>query len=399
MPLATSHSASPSARASALPIPSSAALAASQQLQQLLCAQIAASGGWLSFARFMELALYAPGLGYYSGGAIKLGKDGDFTTSPEISPLFGASLADFVSPLMAQSKPQLLEFGAGSGKLAHDLLTRLQARGLLPEKYFIVEVSGQLRAVQEEKLAAFPQVEWLEQLPTRFDGVVIGNEVLDAMPVQLLQKDEVGDNWQEMGVACAEDGVNFIWQKQPLRAQTQAQLAFQIPHAASLPAGYLTELHPHACAFMRSVSSMLASGAAIWLDYGFATHEYYLDQRRNGTLMCHYRHHAHAEPFYLPGLQDITAHVDFSSIAKVALENGLELLSYSHQAGFLLDAGIMQMLQELDPSDAKNYLPQTNAVSKLLAPHEMGELFKVLVVGQGVQLPANWGRFARQARL
>jgi SAM-dependent MidA family methyltransferase len=152
---------------------------------------------------------------------------------------------------------------------------------------------------------------------------------------------------------------------------------------------------------MRSVSSMLAggSGAAIWLDYGFAAHEYYLDQRRAGTLMCHYRHHAHAEPFYLPGLQDITAHVDFSSMAKIALESGLELLSYSHQAGFLLDAGMAQLLQELDPQDVKTYLPQTNAVNKLLAPHEMGELFKVLVLGRNVHLPASWGRFARQARL
>lgn len=387
-----------------LPLPSADALAASQQLQRLIRAQIDAFGGWLSFARFMELALYAPRLGYYSGGATKLGKDGDFTTAPEISPLFGQTLAEFSMPLMQQSKRQMLEFGAGSGKLAHDVLSRLRQQGFVLEKYFIVEVSGQLRAAQEAQLAGFSEVEWLEQLPEQFDGVIIGNEVLDAMPVQLVQKDQQGDAWQELGVVwqqISDDEGEFAWQVRPVSSQVQAQIATQIPDVESLPPGYTSELHPHACAFMHSVSSMLArgSGAAIWLDYGFAAHEYYLDQRRSGTLMCHYRHHAHGEPFYLPGLQDITAHVDFSAMAKIALASGLELLSYSHQAGFLLDAGIAKIMQELDPNDVKSYLPQTNAVGKLLAPHEMGELFKVLVVGKNVHLSANWGQFARQARL
>jgi len=387
-----------------LPLPSADALAASEQLKAVIRAQMTAYGGWLSFARFMELALFAPRLGYYSGGATKFGKDGDFTTAPEISPLFGQSVAQFAMPLMQQSKRQMLEFGAGSGKLAHDVLSRLHQQGFVLEKYFIVEVSGQLRAAQEERLAGFSEVEWLEQLPEQFDGVIIGNEVLDAMPVQLVQKDESGDNWSELGVvwqAMSENDGEFAWQTRPMSDQVQQQLTTQIPDAENLPPGYISELHSHASAFMRSVSSMLAggSGAAIWFDYGFAAHEYYLDQRRNGTLMCHYRHHAHAEPFFLPGLQDITAHVDFSAMAKMALASGLELLSYSHQAGFLLDAGITQLMQELDPNDVKHYLPQTNAVGKLLAPHEMGELFKTLVVGKNVHLPPDWGRFARQARL
>ncbi|MBI3228927.1 MAG: SAM-dependent methyltransferase, partial [Burkholderiales bacterium] len=191
----------------------------------------------------MELALYAPGLGYYSGGATKLGKDGDFTTAPEISPLFGASLAQFAIPLLAQSKPQMMEFCAGSGQLAHDILTELARCGVTLEKYFIVELSGQLRARQQQKLEAFPQVEWLDALPATFDGVIVGNEVLDAMPVQLVQKDADGQGWQEMGVICSTDAEGhsqFGWQTQPASAAIMAQLQAQIPQAESLAPGYLT---------------------------------------------------------------------------------------------------------------------------------------------------------------
>lgn len=386
-------------RTAQLPLPDAEAQAASVALQQMIAAQIQAHAGYLSFARFMELVLYAPGLGYYSGGSTKLGEGGDFTTAPEISPLFGASLAQLIATLMQQSQAQIMEFGAGSGRLAHDILARLQQQEIAVEKYFIVEISGQLRAQQEQVLAAFPQVEWLDQLPAEFHGVVIGNEVLDAMPVHLVQKNDSDNTWQEVGVGL--DANQFAWCKRPLSSALAQQLQMQIPAPESLPAGYLTELHPHACAFMRSVSTMLAAGqgAAIWLDYGFAAHEYYLDQRRNGTLMCHYRHHAHAEPFYLPGLQDITAHVEFSSMAQTALQAGLELLSYSNQAGFLLAAGLPRLLQEMDAQDAGNYLPQVNAVGKLLAVHEMGELFKVLVLGRGVSLPPDWLALARQARI
>ena len=386
-----------------LPLPSTDAQDASHALQAMIIAQIAAQGGWLSFARFMELALYAPGLGYYSGGASKLGKSGDFTTAPEISPLFGKTLAHFCFPLLQQSRSQIMEFGAGTGKLAHDILQELHAQGVALEKYYIVEVSGQLRAQQEQTLAAFTEVEWLEQLPNSFEGVMIGNEVLDAMPVQLVQKDAQGAGWREMGVSFNKIGesAELVWQTQPCSPQLLQQLQEQIPHADSLPPGYVTELHAQAASFMRSVSSMLAAGrgAAIWFDYGFAAHEYYLDQRRAGTLMCHYRHHAHAEPFYWPGLQDITAHVDFSLMARAALASGLDLLSYSNQAGFLLEAGLARLLEQLDVQDVVNYLPQVNAAGKLLAAHEMGELFKVLVVGKAVHLADGWGRIARQARL
>lgn len=381
-----------------LPAPAADALAASQALQQLIFDEIRAHGGWISFARYMELALYAPDLGYYSGGATKLGKDGDFTTAPEITPLFGATLARLAGELFAQTAPQVMEFGAGSGRLAYDFLTECQASGIALERYFIVELSGELRARQEALLQDFPQVQWLQQMPVAFSGVVFGNEVLDAMPVQLLRKGEQG--WQECGVVLAERaGVpGFACAERPCAPALLAQ----IPHAAELPVGYLTEVHAVASGFMRSLAAMLASGSggvALLIDYGFPAAEYYLAQRDQGTLMCHYRHHAHPDPFYLPGLQDITAHVDFTAMARAALDGGLDLLAYTSQAGFLLAAGIADLLARTPAEQALAYLPQANALQKLISPAEMGELFKLLAVGVGVTLPATLTRHDRSHRL
>jgi len=385
-----------------LPEPSADALAASRALHHLIANEIRRNSGWISFAQYMELALYAPGLGYYSGGAAKLGKDGDFTTAPEMTPLFGAALARVAAGLMAQSAPQILEFGAGTGKLARDILTELKEMGVSLHRYSIVEVSGELRARQEKTLRGFPQVRWLDRFPASFSGVVIGNEVLDAMPVNLVVKSDSG--WKERGIGLAGlAGRNFVYRDRP----AERALIAQIPDAEDLPAGYLTEVHPVAAGFMRSLAGMLCSGhqdsglggAAILLDYGFPAREYYLDQRTQGTLMCHYRHHAHPEPFYLPGLQDITAHVDFSTMAKAATDGGLDLLGYSSQAAFLLDAGIGDLLLCTSPEDKLRYLPQSNAVQKLISPAEMGELFKVLVVGKNTSLPEQFGRNDRSHRL
>jgi SAM-dependent MidA family methyltransferase len=374
-----------------LPVPSPEALAASRALSELIAAEIGSSNGWISFARYMELVLYAPGLGYYSGGSAKLGKDGDFTTAPEITPLFGAALARVVAPILQQSAPHVLEFGAGSGKLARDLLRALAQAGVVVERYAIVDLSGELRARQQETLRDFPQVEWLDRLPARFSGVVLGNEVLDAMPVQLLVKS--ADGWQERGVALGEAG--FAFRDRP----ASATLAGQIPDPESLAPGYLTEVHPQASAFMRSLGAMLAAGAAILIDYGFPAREYYHPQRNAGTLMCHYRHHAHPDPFYLPGLQDVTAHVDFTAMARAASESGLDLLCYAGQAAFLLQAGVGELLLRTDPADAARYLPQANALQKLVSPAEMGELFKVLVAGRQVQLAPDFARCDRSHRL
>lgn len=387
-----------------LPEPHPDALAASQQLQQLIAAEIQRYSGWIPFSRFMELALYAPVLGYYSGGAQKLGRDGDFTTAPEITPLFGATLAQVAADLMTQTTPRIMEFGAGSGKLAFDILTELGALGVQVEQYTILDLSGELRARQEHLLRDFPQVEWQQQMPPAYSGLVLGNEVLDAMPVELVIKTTGG--WQQRGVGMAGDSSSFCWIDRPCESGQTALLA-QIPQAEALPIGYLTEIHPAAQGFMRSLADMLQAGrrqfdrgsAAIFIDYGFPAAEFYLEQRAQGTLMCHYRHHAHPEPFYLPGLQDITAHVDFTAMAQAALDGGLELLGYSSQAGFLMGAGIGELLLRTSPADAIRYLPHANAVQKLISPAEMGELFKVLIVGCDVALAPTLLRHDRSHRL
>jgi SAM-dependent MidA family methyltransferase len=380
-----------------LPAPDADALAASRALQQQIATEIERQGGAIAFSRFMELALYAPRLGYYSGGAAKLGKDGDFTTAPEITPLFGAALARAAGAIIAQSAPDIIEFGAGTGQLARDVLTALAARGVQVERYTIIELSGELRARQQEALRDFPQVRWLDGFPETFSGVVLANEVLDAMPVELVAKTAGG--WRRQMVTV-ENGA-FAFTQAALDPALAAQLQRQVPDADQLPEGYTTELHPVAAGFMASLAAMFKNGkgAAILLDYGFPAHEFYLDQRQGGTLMCHYRHHSHPDPFYLPGLQDITAHVDFTAMALAAQEAGLPVLAYMNQASFLLACGIGELLLETDPADALRYLPQARAVQKLVAPSEMGELFKVLVVGQGVELDPAIVRADRSHRL
>lgn len=382
-----------------LPEPSPEALAASRSLQQQIAARIHAAGGWISFAQYMEQVLYTPGLGYYSGGSAKLGAGGDFTTAPEITPLFGATLARVAAGLFAQTGPHLLEFGAGTGRLARDILTELDAAGQRPESYAIVELSGELRARQQAMLRDFPEVLWLDRMPEAFCGVVLGNEVLDAMPVNLLVRS--ADGWAERGVSVIEAG--FAFADRPC----DAALAAQIPDPETLAPGYATEVHRIATGFMHSLGAMLRTGreregrgaVALLIDYGFPAHEYYHPQRAQGTLMCHYRHHAHPDPFYLPGLQDVTAHVDFSAMAGAAIDSGLEVLCYASQAAFLLGAGIGDLLLRTPPEDARRYLPQANAMQRLISPAEMGELFKVLAVGAGVELPAALLRGDRSYRL
>ncbi len=367
-----------------LPEPTDVALADSRALINQIINEIQVHDGWISFARFMELALYADGLGYYAGASAKLGKEGDFTTAPEITPLFGATLAKFAADLAGQEPLRILEFGAGSGKLAHDILAALEESGRLAVEYVIIELSAQLRQRQQHLLAGHAAVRWLDAPPEAFSGLVIANEVLDAMPVQLVVK--MADRWQERGVAW-QDGA-FVFSDR----NCDPELVLQIPDADFLPDGYLTEVHPVQQAFTRTLADMLqagSGGAAVLVDYGFPAREYYLPQRSQGTLMCHYRHHAHADPFFHPGLQDITAHVDFTAIARAGVESGLSVLGYMNQAAFLLGAGLPELMQKISPDDAMRWLPVTNAVQKLTSPAEMGELFKVLILGTDVSLPEH----------
>ena len=367
-----------------LPDPPADALQASLALQSRIRQAIAADDGWISFSRYMDLSLYTPGLGYYAGGAVKLGKDGDFTTAPEISALFGATLARFASDLFGGVPLNILEFGAGTGKLAGDLLSAAADSGTKIASYQIVEVSSELRARQQRALANYPQVEWLDAPPAAFTGLVIANEVLDAMPVPLLVRRD--GRWLERGVAL--DGSDFRF----VDRECEQGMAGQIPCEPLLPEGYLTEIHPQQAGFMRLVGEMLRAGdggAALMIDYGFPASEYYLPQRSGGTLMCHYRHHAHADPFYLPGLQDITSHIDFSEIARAGLDAGMEVGFYMSQAAFLIGAGLPILLDRQGAANPVHWLPLSNAVQKLTSPAEMGELFKAMLLVDRIEVPAN----------
>ena len=373
--------------AAPLPAASADALASSSALSSHIAACIAAAGGWIGFDRFMELALYAPGMGYYAGGADKFGSAGDFVTAPELGPVFARTVVAQVAQLLAVSAPNVIEAGAGSGRLAADLLLELEARGQLPDRYGILELSGELRARQRATIGLqaprlLPRVHWLEHLPERFDGLVLANEVLDAMPVHLVVWN--ADAICERGVGV-EDG-RFVWcDRVADGCLRERALALASDHA--LPPGYLSEVSLLAPAWVAQWASILGRGALLLIDYGFPRREYYHAQRDTGTLMCHYRQHAHGEPFYLPGLQDITAHVDFTALAEAGCAAGLDLLGYTTQASFLFNCGMTEVLARTPASDPRRYLPLASAAQKLVSPAEMGELFKVMALGKGIDEP------------
>jgi SAM-dependent MidA family methyltransferase len=373
----------------ALPPPDAAGLARSQALQARIGERIAAAGGWLSFADYMQMALYEPGLGYYDASGSKFGAQGDFVTAPEISPLFAQALAAPVARAFAELPAQVLEFGAGTGALAHDLLQDLERRGTPAAAYWIVEVSADLRARQQERLAGYP-VRWLDRLPEAFEGVVIANEVLDVLPVQLFVREAEGV--VERGVRAA--GGQLRLAGRPAPAALRAAVAAIEDVVGELPAGYGSELCPLAAAWIAAVAASLRRGLVLLFDYGFPRHEYYHPQRAMGTLMCHYRQHAHADPLWLPGLNDITAHVDFSACAQAATAAGLDVLGYTSQAHFLMNCGILDRLAtRLDPAT-------TGAVQRLLSEAEMGELVKVMALGRGIGTAApGFTRGDRRHRL
>jgi len=336
-------------------------------LSALLRQRIEAAGGWWPFDRFMAAALYEPGLGYYARDSRQFGlmpgSGSDFVTAPELSPLFGAALARQVAQALAAARAhEVYEFGAGSGALAEQLL-----RALGPGvRYHIIDLSGTLRERQAERLAPFAgRVQWLDALPDSITGVVVGNEVLDAMPVQLLHWN--GDEWRERGVALSADA--FAWQDRPT--------ALRPPVDAGFAADSVTEIHHQAEAFIRTLAERLERGAAIFIDYGFPDREYYHPQRSGGTLMCHRGHRADTDPLRDVGLKDITAHVDFSGIALAGQEAGLAVLGYTSQARFLMNCGLLDLLRGAD-------IRTTAHAQKLLTEHEMGELFKVIAFARGL---------------
>ncbi|MFA6061466.1 MAG: SAM-dependent methyltransferase [Gallionella sp.] len=369
-----------------LPIPEPAAAEHSARLVDAIRCEIEANGGWISFARYMELALYAPGLGYYTAGAHKFGEAGDFITAPELSPLFGRTLARQVAQIMANSTPHILELGAGSGKLAADMLGELEQLGSLPESYSILEVSADLRErqcelIQQRLPHLFDRVCWLDALPDTLSGAVVANEVLDALPVHLVHWQDSALN--ERGVALGESG--FIWQERAILDAELLQAAGQI----KAPDDYVSEICLAARGLINSLASRLTQGAMLFIDYGFGAREYYHPQRAQGTLMCHYRHHAHDDSFFLPGLQDITAHVNFTDVAECGIDAGMELLGYTNQAFFLINNKITDILKTTSPENLHEYLPLSAQLQKLTSPAEMGELFKVIALGKNVEQPLS----------
>lgn len=376
----------------ALPPLDSATLEHFHRIQAHLRQQLEQAGGWLPFEQFMHEALYAPGLGYYAAGSRKLAQaeesagQSDFITAPELSPLFGQTLATPVADVLRQANSlHVLEVGAGTGALAASLIPALAELGL-QVRYSILEVSADLRQRQQQRLASLGlQADWLDGLPEDFRGCVVANEVLDAMPVKLFTWSQAGEVL-ERGVIWREDR----WQWQDRSASTALAQAVQT-RMPPLP-GYVSEINLQAEAWMASLGSWLQQGAALLIDYGFPQAEYYHPQRHAGTLMCHFRHQSNDDPLWLAGLQDITAHVDFTAMADAAHAQGLDVLGYNSQASFLLECGLLQHLQALQEQAPAHYLRHLNRAQKLISEAEMGELFKVLAVGKGVKTPPGFSR-------
>ncbi|MCR4302215.1 MAG: SAM-dependent methyltransferase [Sulfuricaulis sp.] len=366
------------------PLPTAEEQAHQDKVTHRLREEITASGEAISFTRFMELALYAPGLGYYAAGKHKFGEKGDFITAPELGPVFARCLARPCHSLLNQlGGGDILEVGAGSGALAADLLLELQSLGRLPERYLILELSADLRARQTETIRLkaphlFGRVHWLAGLPEKFRGMVMANELLDAMPVTRFKVTEAGVNEFYVGW----ENNHFVWREKPAGSSLRARV-----EPLGLAAGYISEINLRAEAWVRSIADILKQGSMLLIDYGFPAAEFYHPQRTQGTLMCHFKHHAHDEPLRLVGLQDITTHVDFSAIAEAGIDAGLDLLGYASQAAFLLGCGLEQIMAASDPRDVHSHMALTQQIKKLTLPHEMGELYKVIAFGRGVQQP------------
>lgn len=369
------------------------ALDHSRRLVERLRAIIAEAGGWIPFARYMEAALYEPGLGYYVAGARKFGEAGDFVTAPEISPLFARCIARQAAQALA-SGGDVLELGPGTGALAAELLPALEELGAAPARYLLLEVSPDLRERQRERLAqALPghqhRFAWIERLPDRHRGFVVANEVLDTVPCERVGR--ISGELVDMGVVATEAG--FAWSPRPMQAAERlSRLAHRLP-----PGGdYVTEWNPAAEALVRTVAGLLDSGLALFVDYGYSRSAYYHPQRDRGTLRCHYRHRAHEDPFRLPGLEDITAHVDFSAMADAAAQAGAQVYGPCTQAQFLLACGLADLVGR-GGTDAVGRLRENAALQRLVGPGEMGELFQVLGFGRGISEPLVGFRLGRPA--
>jgi SAM-dependent MidA family methyltransferase len=357
----------------------------SQTLARLIQKEIQAQNGQISFAKYMEMALYTPGLGYYAAGKNKLGSKGDFTTAPEISPLFGATIVQTILPiiehLQSLNEPiKILEFGAGTGALAESILTELQSQDIAVDSYSILDLSADLIERQQSRLAQpFPMVTWIDQLPKNFTGIILANEVLDAMPIELITYQNQGWIFKDVTLTkeSTEGAISF---RHCLGKEVPQAILPECLNQQSFENGYTTEINLNAKAWTNSISEVLDMGILLTIDYGFPEHEYYHQQRNQGTVMGHYAHHAIQDPFFYPGLCDLTAHVDWTSIANTGINADLSLLGFTSQASYLLDAGIGSLLMEkVDPSNSAEFMPHSNAIQKVICfgkgvPFEEGDL-------------------------
>jgi SAM-dependent MidA family methyltransferase len=379
-----------------LPVPDAEGRRHSEAVTAHVAALIGARGGWIPFADYVREVLYAPGLGYYAAGAHKLGAGGDFTTAPEISDLFSATVAAQFAQVLAQTGGSVLEFGPGSGRLAAVALRELGRAGRLPEEYLLLEVSADLRARQRATIArlagepALARVRWLERLPADFTGVVFANELLDALPFERFVVTARG--LERLGVAL-QDG-RFAWRTGPADARFSAERG-RVPGcggdaAAALPEGYAGELGVAVAPWIRSVADSLRRGVLLLLDYGLPRGQYYHPQRMAGTLRCHYRHLAHDDPFSYPGLTDITAWVDFTRVAEAAVESRLEVAGFATQAAFLLAAGIEARVTEAGVATPAAEVERAHALRRLLLPGEMGEAVKAIALARDADPPSGF---------
>jgi len=369
-----------------IPVPTREALAHSARVIAFIERMIATSGGWISFADYMGAALYAPGLGYYVAGARKFGPAGDFVTAPELTTLFGEALAAPIEAVLAQlPHSSVIELGPGTGRLAADVLSALAARDALPERYCLLEVSPELRERQREQLRdrvpdLLPRIKWIDVLPERWRGALLANEMLDAVPPHLIARRDGA--WFERGAEIDAAG-KFRFADRPLADGSLRDAA-----SARFPGegDYASEINPAAQALVRSLALRCDAGALLIFDYGFPASEYYHPQRDGGTVMTHYRHRTVDDPFFLPGLADLTAHVDFSAIAHAGVAGGMSLTGYATQASFLINCGILDALARRGEPQSAAYLREAAAVQKLLSPAEMGELFKALAMSKDIDV-------------
>ena len=384
---------------STLPPPPPEAVAHSQQLAEHIAQAILAEGDWIPFSRYMELALFAPGMGYYAAGARKFGEHGDFVTSPEISPMFGKCIGRQAADILNRTGGEVLELGPGSGAMAADIYESLKEQGVLPQRYLLLEVSPDLRERQRDLLSKrfgiheMERFVWIDRLPEKIRGFVVANELLDVIPCSLLHR--TGDDILERGVVLTEAGFAFDDQR---LAEGEVKRRAQ----AVFPPGdydYLSEANFAAEALVRTIAASLEAGLAIFIDYGFPEREYYHPQRSMGTMRCHYRHRVHDDPFFLPGLQDITAHVDFTAMARAAESGGAEVVGFTTQAYFLISCGLGMLVSAGDPTMTLSRLKGTSQIHRLINPAEMGELFKVLGFSKNLDGPVLGFQSARHLQL